>query len=264
MQKLWQCTPRTHADHLATFSLYHSTDMIVRVMLEVCSREDEYERIKDLSSRISGLPHHFTLARRERRLVAQGLLRRVHLSEQERAILEGDEAVVDDTPDVPLCMPILSPQYHNMRSWGSPSLSTTSWQTSSPASSPASSSPWQGSRPLSMMSSASFSSSFTSDVEDDLVRFKAPRSVSSLSSRGHKAKPQDSLVYVFVFTDLVLLTHRTEARDEFEKDSWHLVDDNGMARVLGISDLSGKLGERTGRRFVGILSLTLLQTTTNC
>ncbi|KZV98920.1 hypothetical protein EXIGLDRAFT_276172 [Exidia glandulosa HHB12029] len=234
-QKLWQCTPRSHLDHLPTFSLYHSTDMIVRVMLEVCSREEEYERVKNVASRISGLPHNFVLARRERRLVAQGLLRRVHLSDQERGILEGEEPVAEESVEMPLCMPILSPQYHNARSWESPS--STSWLRPSP---PAAS-PWHDSRPLSMVSSSSsFCSSFTSDMEEEHPRSKAHRNgTSALTSRNGKAK--DALVYVFVFTDLVLLAHRTEARDEYEQDTWHLVEDVGMVRVLGVTDHSGKL-----------------------
>ncbi|EJD38351.1 hypothetical protein AURDEDRAFT_187753 [Auricularia subglabra TFB-10046 SS5] len=235
-QKLWQCTPRSHPDHLATFSLYHSTELIVRVMLEVRSREEEYERVKDLSTRISGLPHNFALARRERRLVAQGLLRRVQLSEQERAVLDGDEPGLEEPLEVPLCMPILSPQYHTMRSF-SPSLSSTDWLKS-----PRSLATVRPDVRNSMASSPSFASSITSDQDDD-SRAPTPRGGPLFSSRQPRSKQKDALVYVFVFTDLVLLTTRMEARDDFETESFRLVDDVGMARVLGVTDHSGKLGE---------------------
>lgn len=213
--------------------------MIVRAMLEVCSREEEYERLKDISTRISGLPYNFMLARRERRIVAQGLLRRVHLSDQERAILEGEEPGAEDPQEIPLCMPILSPQYRDMRGWDTPPPATTSWLKSSSLSFGSSQ---QDTRPLSMLSSSSFTSSIAMDMDDDHSRARTNRNAPSSNARSFKPKSKDSLVYVFVFTDLVLFTHRTEARDEYEKDSWYLVDDIGMSRVLGVTDQSGKVG----------------------
>lgn len=82
-------TPRSHPDHLPTFSLLHSTDLVIRVMQEVKAREEEYDYVKSLAVRIAGMPPGFKLARRERRLIAQGLLRRIILNETEEAILDG-------------------------------------------------------------------------------------------------------------------------------------------------------------------------------
>src|ERR1700690_3441403 len=48
--------------------------MIIRVMSEVKFREDEYDLVKDISTRIHGLPSSAQLAKRERRLLAQGTL----------------------------------------------------------------------------------------------------------------------------------------------------------------------------------------------
>lgn len=59
-------------------------------MQEVKAREEEYERTKDLQNRFKGLPEHFRLARRDRRLLCHGLLRRVHISEKDRAALQMD------------------------------------------------------------------------------------------------------------------------------------------------------------------------------
>lgn len=73
-QRLLQLTPSTHPDHLSTFSLLHSTNMIIRIMSEVKLREDEYDSVKDIASRIKNLPHFTRLAKRERRLLTQGLL----------------------------------------------------------------------------------------------------------------------------------------------------------------------------------------------
>jgi hypothetical protein len=87
MQQIWELTPRSHPDHLSMFSLFNSMDLVIKVIQEVKAREEELTYIKELASRISGLPHTFGLAHRERRLIAQGLLRRVFLSDRE--VLEG-------------------------------------------------------------------------------------------------------------------------------------------------------------------------------
>lgn len=48
--------------------------MIIRVMSEVKLREDEYHSVKDIASRINNFPLSARLAKRERRLLSQGLL----------------------------------------------------------------------------------------------------------------------------------------------------------------------------------------------
>lgn len=73
-QRLLHATPNKHPDHLSTFSLLHSTNMIIRIMSEVKLREDEYDSVKDIASRIDNLPLSARLAKRERRLLTQGLL----------------------------------------------------------------------------------------------------------------------------------------------------------------------------------------------
>ncbi|KZT20025.1 hypothetical protein NEOLEDRAFT_1245464 [Neolentinus lepideus HHB14362 ss-1] len=97
-QQLLEATPKTHMDYLPAFSLLSSTRQIVKVMLEVKAREDEYQEVKELLSRIDGLPAGGPLARRERRLLTRGnlsLLERTtgdHVSD--RAI--GSSFVLDD------------------------------------------------------------------------------------------------------------------------------------------------------------------------
>ncbi|KIO23153.1 hypothetical protein M407DRAFT_215424, partial [Tulasnella calospora MUT 4182] len=56
-------------------------------------------------------------------------------------------------------------------------------------------------------------------------------------------------IYAFVFTDLVLLTVPVSERNILRspksgeiKDCWRVVDDVGISRVLGVKNLSGKLG----------------------
>ncbi|KAG8898653.1 hypothetical protein FRC01_010828, partial [Tulasnella sp. 417] len=93
-KRLLELTPRNHPDYLATFSLMHSTDMVIKVMQEVKAREDEYDLVKNLAERIKGLPDGFILANRERRLIAQGLLRRAFPNEKERVQLESSPATL--------------------------------------------------------------------------------------------------------------------------------------------------------------------------
>lgn len=89
-QQLCDLTPATHPDHASTFTLLHAVDSVIRVLQEVKGREDEYENLKLLQTRIKGLPPGFQLAQRDRRLLAQGLLRRVQVSSRELADLELD------------------------------------------------------------------------------------------------------------------------------------------------------------------------------
>lgn len=93
-KRLLELTPRNHPDYLATFSLMHSTDMVIKVMQEVKAREDEYDLVKNLTERVKGLPNGFILATRERRLIAQGLLRRAFPNEKERVQLESSPATL--------------------------------------------------------------------------------------------------------------------------------------------------------------------------
>ncbi|KIL55619.1 hypothetical protein M378DRAFT_90630 [Amanita muscaria Koide BX008] len=83
--RLLSSTPKSHRDYLPTFSLLQSIDVIVRVMTEVKLREDEYDMMKELLSKIQGLPPGLSLATRERRLLCQGQLYLVRESHQVNA-----------------------------------------------------------------------------------------------------------------------------------------------------------------------------------
>lgn len=74
-QRLLDATPRTHSDYLSTVCLVRSTELMIKAMTDVKLREDEYEFTKTISRRISGLPD---IARRDRRLLHHGQVRRVH------------------------------------------------------------------------------------------------------------------------------------------------------------------------------------------
>ncbi|KAG8987504.1 hypothetical protein FRB90_003309, partial [Tulasnella sp. 427] len=290
--RLLELTPRNHPDYLATFSLMHSTDMVIKVMQEVKVREDEYDLVKNLAERIKGLPDGFQLASRERRLIAQGLLRRAFPNEKERVQLESSPATLPgpaapeppkptpptpSQPRVPLntnmnkLFPITSPRFqqafdldvhpnnHYSRpdsmasdfstepSFGDAISDGTRSTTSSAILSP--STTVQSMRPDSIASScASFDQDYM--LRDPYAGYSESPSLplrrrSSLRSlKGKREVP----IYVFVFSDLVLLTVPVSERNILRsprggdsKDHWRVVDDVGISRVLGVKNLSGKL-----------------------
>ncbi|PLW55682.1 hypothetical protein PCANC_04620 [Puccinia coronata f. sp. avenae] len=82
-KQLCDLTPPEHPDHDATICLLDATDSVIRVLQEVKEREEEYEKLKVIESRMKGLPKGFKLAIRDRRLLAQGLLKRVQLTSRD-------------------------------------------------------------------------------------------------------------------------------------------------------------------------------------
>ncbi|KAI0273251.1 hypothetical protein BGY98DRAFT_998319 [Russula aff. rugulosa BPL654] len=90
-KRLLDVTPQGHPDHLATFSLLHCTETIIRVMREVKLQEEEYELVKDRMEHIKGLPTSVQLAHRSRRLLARGRLERENPRGKTRAATTGGE-----------------------------------------------------------------------------------------------------------------------------------------------------------------------------
>ena len=154
------------------FSLLHGTDMMLRALQTVKAREGEYTTIKMLSERIKGIPVDFQLASRDRRLVAQGPLLRMHFEDVEE---DWDRPDLDYTP--------IHSAFGFSRS--------PSWPPPPP-------------RPFA------------------------------------SADTTSEWIYAFVFTDVVVLTqhHQTTDHRGGILDSWELLPDVGIARVLGYSDMS--------------------------
>ncbi|KAK2459452.1 hypothetical protein APHAL10511_008529 [Amanita phalloides] len=93
--RLLSCTPKDHPDYIPTFSLLQSIDVVVRVMTEVKVREDEYDLLKDLVTRIRGLPPNLQLVTRDRRFLCQGKL---YLADDGDQYLLLDKAGNQDVP----------------------------------------------------------------------------------------------------------------------------------------------------------------------
>ncbi|KAF9072476.1 hypothetical protein BDP27DRAFT_1400887 [Rhodocollybia butyracea] len=73
-RRLLDLTPKFHEEYLDTLMLVHSTTFVVKTLMAVKTREEEYEFIKNISGRIDGIPSSTNLVRRERRLLCYGQL----------------------------------------------------------------------------------------------------------------------------------------------------------------------------------------------
>ncbi|BGP72620.1 hypothetical protein RTG_02485 [Rhodotorula toruloides ATCC 204091] len=310
-KQLCDLTPRDHPDFNASLVLYQSTDSMIRALEEVKAREDEYEELKVLETRLRGLPEGLKLAKRDRKLVLQGTLKQVHVSERDRAVLKMDararakaQAVRDQQARRPNGVPgprlrtslppppLLSPRD------GSRPVSTVSADSSSSSVSASSSSAatwtsdassngwispatpvsinggdrggWKR-RPTSMVSTASSawsedwrpppppsdSHSHTGTIKPSKRPLSPPSyfpPLTTSSTRLLKTRAKESTVQVFVFSDVVILAtpkrddlskmlkgSRTSYREGADKAaSFKVLEGVGVARVLGVTDFSGK------------------------
>ncbi|KAI5480745.1 hypothetical protein MNV49_007151 [Pseudohyphozyma bogoriensis] len=255
-KQLCDLTPATHPDHIATLSLLHSTDSMIRVMQEVKTREDEYEEAKILESRIRGLPEGFKLARRDRRLVAHGPLRRVHINDKDRTILEMDAMAraAASAPHRTTSSSRLSPNLarlspdHYRDSVVSDSGSSINSMTHSESSAASWASPsTPGSSTFESLEFGTFSLRLDGDKSP-----KSPSLRGKNSQRLVKTKAKESSVFAFVFSDLVVLTTKSSESSRFirpqrpstrrleQGSTYKVLETVGLSRVLGVSDLSGK------------------------
>jgi hypothetical protein len=288
------------------FSLYNSTNLVIKVMQEVKAREEEFKYIEELASRVTGFPEHFQLARRERRLIAQGLLRKIDLLESDKEMLDGFNTSLDPSRDAspraeaqysPTPSPMLTtppipelgklgpvtsplfPSYHNRTPvMATPPSPYTPRRSHMSAVSRASTALSEASRISEWTATYSPTSSLVIPSDfDDVTR--PDSSASSVLSHGHVPfvpygqsvpsvgvprrggpgsvkhsargkSPKEAPIYVFVFTDLVILTSQTEKAGLFQSkqsqtssEKLRLIDDIGISRVLGVVDRSGNLGK---------------------
>ena len=83
-----------------------------------------------------------------------------------------------------------------------------------------------------------------------------------------RPKTKENSVYAFVFTDLVILTTpmseklhllRSPKHVAEAKETWKLVDDVGVSRVLGVTDQSGQLSQCCDLFYILELELIIVQ-----
>ena len=214
-------TPSSHPDYLPTFSLLHSTNMIIRVLSEVKFREDEYDVVKDIATRIHGLPSSAQLARRERRFLAQGSLHRLQSAHHLLNFDSTTDVSQNRTPGLVAAINDWSVQRD--RSGSVKSTSTTT------------------------MSFRSYDTASSSDSRFDSHRgiFSPPRisrdtsyvgSQLPSSSRDKPRPSQQTAVQAFVFTDLVVFATPIARRESNKCQNWRLLEDIGIARILAVTE----------------------------
>lgn len=199
--------------------------MIIRVMSEVKFREDEYDVIKDIISRIHGLP--LQLVKRERRLLNKGTLRRMPSSTHPR---------VPDLAGPSEGAPRSSRLISAINDWGMRRhISGSSKSTTSTAMSF-----------LSLETASCASASLTFDKSTIIP--PQYRTSDALMFDGVHSRPPgsaDDIFDAFVFTDLLVLAAPTARRISNDSQTWRLVEGFGISRILDVMEDSETSGKTT-------------------
>jgi hypothetical protein len=235
-QRLLGATPSNHPDYLSTFSLLHCTNTIIRIMSEVKFREDEYDIVKDICTRIHGLPSSAQLARRERRLLAQGTLHRLQSAHHLLNFVSPPDVVPDRNSRLITAINDWGVQQDRSGSVKSSSTTTMSFRSYDTASSCSSESRFDFQRGI--------TSPLYPDRDNPYVGFQTPPSARDWPrpSQPLKRLPDASyptVVNAFVFTDLVVFATPITRRESNKCQNWRLLEDIGIARVLAVTEGPG-------------------------
>ncbi|KIM87825.1 hypothetical protein PILCRDRAFT_85662 [Piloderma croceum F 1598] len=220
-RRLLSVTPSSHFDYLPTFSLLHSTNMIIRVLSEVKFREDEYDVVKDIATRIHGLPLSAQLARRERRLLAQGSLHRLQSAHHLLNFDSTTEVNQSRTPGLVAAINDWGMQRDRSGSVKSTSTTTMSFRSYDTASSCSSDSRFDSHRDILS----------PPHVGQDTSHVGLPP-----SSRDKPRPSQQTAVHAFIFTDLVIFATPIARRESNKCQNWRLLEDIGIARILAVTE----------------------------
>ncbi len=214
---------------------------MVRIMTEVKIREDEYDLVKGLSSRIRGLPADLELPRRDRRLVMEGVLRQVQPT-------PGREM---PSPTQMSTSPSFDPSRRSdmlanaVGEWGADRRNRSGSTASS-------------STGVSFRSYSSTSSAFP--VTPVLEQFppdvglstpKSGKKATTLSTPTYKEYSQPpqaptELVHIFLFTDLALFVHPEDG----SRTSWSLMNEHGVVQIVDVAETEcHEVNGEHGRQF---------------
>jgi len=231
-------TPKIHQDYLSTLSLSRSTDIALKVMTEVKAREDEYNLLKEFSSRIQGLPTQNHLATRDRKLLHSGPVQLVISNLHELPCGTGTSPAESKrtSRSSKLLDAIAKSPYDCAKS---AVISDSSWITTGNEDGSAIST-----------SSPSKASWFSRLPLRKRSRAKSPLQAVPITDETAHIAPSIDLrtldVHAFVFNDLVLLVQKN--RGNVPGPGWVLSEDVGIFRPLSIA----RLKRRTAQ---GILNL---------
>ncbi|TFK51604.1 hypothetical protein OE88DRAFT_1645017 [Heliocybe sulcata] len=222
-----------------------STRMIVKVMLEVKLREDEYQQVKELLAQIDGLPNSETLAKRERRLLSRGHLRFSGRSAGEHALDSASgPAFALGGEDVTFIKEKRAPETSRQSRLSNAVLGWDTRRSRSQSIDSAASSLLSFDSVSSGLSGPGISSS-GSYSESRTLFSPSPAKMPKGHDRGRNSLGHDRLneyivsdvpvlVLVLVFTDLLILAkpHKTSRTQDASR--YLLLQDVGLARILEV------------------------------
>ncbi|KAF4583965.1 hypothetical protein EYR40_002463 [Pleurotus pulmonarius] len=213
-QRLQDATQKTHPDYLSALTLCHSTNLMIRIMTEVKIREDEYDLVKGLSTRIRGLPADLELPRRDRRLVMEGVLRQVQ-----------------PTPGREMSSPTqmsTSPSFDPSRRSDMLANAVSEWGADRRNSSTSSAFPV-----------TPVHEQFPRDVglSTPNSKYQSGKKATTLPTPIYKEYSQPpqaptELVHIFLFTDLALFVHPEDG----SRTSWSLMNEHGVAQIVDVAE----------------------------
>ena len=195
--------------------------MIIRVLSEVKFREDEYDVIKDIATRIHGLPSSAQLARRERRLLAQGSLHRLQSAHHLLNFDSTTEVNQSRTPGLVAAINDWGMQRDRSGSVRSTSTTTMSFRSYDTTSSCSSDSRFNAHRGV---------------LSPPCVGRDMSHVGLSPSSRDKPRPSQQIAVHAFIFTDLVIFATPIARRESNKCQNWRLLEDIGIARILAVTE----------------------------
>ncbi|KAF9032347.1 Dbl homology domain-containing protein, partial [Panaeolus papilionaceus] len=209
--KMLQLTPKSHQDYLSTLSLSRSTDVAMQVMMEVKFREDEYQLLRSFAKRIQASYSLDHLPTRERRLLFSGpcLLLRPGYLLSSAALSPGTPH--DETPGNYVTEAGIQ-RSDSIRSAGSMPAQEGRRNLSSKNS-------WFSLLPRRKRNKTKCSAVSVGDSVTASGSLSDPEEIPSL---------EGTLLYAFVFNDLILLAHAHD--NNAENAPWHLFEDSGIVK----------------------------------
>jgi hypothetical protein len=238
-------TPKTHQDYLSTLSLSRSTDIALKVMTEVKAREDEYNLLKEFSSRIQGLPTQNHLATRDRRLLHSGPL----------------QLVISNLHELPCRTSPSEPKRISRSSKLLDAIARSPYDFAKSAVNSGSSWTANGNDEGSAISTSSPSkvSWFSRLPLRRRSRAKSPLQVMPITDDMAPSIDLRTMdVHAFVFNDLVLLVQKN--RSNVPEPSWILSEDVGIFRPLSIARLKRRSVQGISTPYLRIFSARALLT----
>jgi hypothetical protein len=202
-------------------------------MSEVKFREDEYDIVKDISTRIHGLPLSAQLARRERRLLAQGTLHRLQSSHHLLKFANSSDVVPNRNSRLITAINDWGVQRDHSGSVKSSSTTTMSFRSYDSASN------------CSSESRSDFHHAIPSPLhlgrDIPYASFQTPPSPRDRPRPSHPLKPlpdvsHPTVINAFVFTDLVVFATPITRRESNRCQNWRLLEDIGIARILAVTE----------------------------